>query len=61
MPRPKKTDRPCRLEAKVPESVLSRVNLELYSEIEGKIPHGKMSELITSLLREWLESRGVQC
>lgn len=61
MPRPKKTDRPIRVEAKVPESVISCVNLELFSEVEGKVPHGKISELVTQLLRDWLSSRGVQC
>lgn len=61
MPRPAKIDRPRRVEAQVPESILARVDLELFSDLEGRVPHGKRSELITMLLKQWLVSeRGVQ-
>jgi len=32
--------------------VCARMELELYSEVEGKIPYGAQSELINRLLRE---------
>lgn len=59
MPRPRKTDRPKRLEVQLPESVYSKLHLELYSDLEGRVPHGSTSELFTALAAEWLKSRGV--
>lgn len=59
MPRPKLIDRPRRLEVTIPESVYSKVQTELYSEIEARIPHGEMSSLLTELLKDWLRKRGV--
>lgn len=59
MPRKPFIDRPKRVEVQVPESILSKIQLELFSEIEGRVPHGKMSELVSALMKEWLQSRGV--
>lgn len=59
MPRIKKTDRPKRFYVYVPESILAKVEFELYSDIEGKVPFGKLSELTTELLSAWLRDRGV--
>lgn len=59
MPRPKKLDRPHRLEVQIPESVYSKIQAELYSEVEGRVPHGAASELLTALLMTWLKSRGI--
>ena len=58
MPRPKKTDRPRRFEVCLPESVYARLQLELFSELEGKVPFGAMSVLTTRLIDQWLNSRG---
>ena len=59
MPRIKKSDRPKRLEIYLPESVYGKLYLELYSELEGKIPFGSMSALMTNLVSDWLRSRGI--
>ncbi len=59
MPRPKKTDRPRRLEVSIPESILSRVQIELFSEVEGRVPFGALSELVAQQLAEWLRDRGI--
>lgn len=59
MPRVKRVDRPVRLEITLPESVSAAVELELFSDIEGRVPYGARSKLIEQLLRGWLESRGV--
>lgn len=53
-------DRPTRLEVHLPESIVSRVRLELFSEVENRVPQGDMSNLVGGLLTEWLKSRGVQ-
>lgn len=49
--------RPVRVEVKIPEDLHAAISLELYSELEGKVPYGKMSELVVSLLREWKDRR----
>lgn len=59
MPRPRKLDRPHRLEIQLPESLWAKLNVELYSEVEGKVPHGALTQLATSLITDWLKSRGV--
>ncbi len=59
MPRVKRVDRPVRLEITLPESVSAAVELELFSDIEGRVPYGARSKLIEQLLRQWLTSRGV--
>lgn len=59
MPRVKRVDRPVRLEITLPESVSAAVELELFSDIEGRVPYGARSKLIEQLLRGWLESHGV--
>ena len=59
MSRPRKVDRPVRFEICLPTTVRAALDLELYSEIEGRVPSGKYSELVTTLIREWLQARGV--
>lgn len=59
MPRVKRVDRPVRLEITLPESVSAAVELELFSDIEGRVPYGARSKLIEQLLRDWLAARKV--
>lgn len=54
-----KLDRPRKIEVQVPTSICQKVEEQLYSEIEGKIPFGARSNLVTELLTEWLRDRGV--
>lgn len=37
----------------IPMDLCTRMELELHSELEGKIPYGAQSELINRLLREY--------
>lgn len=60
MPRPKLIDRPRRLEIHVPSSLYDRLRTELYSEVEGRVPHGAFTELFGVLASRWLEDRGRQ-
>ncbi len=60
MPRIKKIDRPVRLSGYLPQSIYDKLQLELFSELEGRVPHGAHSELLTELITKWLISRGVQ-
>jgi len=60
MPRPRKIDRPIRLEVKIPQSLHSQLTQELYSEVEGRVPFGALTELFIELTSDWLKSRGLE-
>ena len=57
MPRPLLVDRLRQKCLQIPESVIVPVELLLFSEIEGRVPQGRLSELVTHLLREWLAAQ----
>ena len=59
MPRPFKTDRGKEVVITFPESVHNKLQAALFSELEGKVPYGARSALVTELVREWLKGRGV--
>jgi hypothetical protein len=52
MARPLKTIRTVCKNISLPEDLNARVELELYSEIEGKIPFGAQQVFYTSLLKQ---------
>lgn len=56
----KKIDRPRGIPFQIPDSIFSKVQAELYSEVEGKVPFGARSELVSLLLTEWLRARGIE-
>jgi hypothetical protein len=62
MPRgkPKRIDRPVEKTVSLPQTVVTRVDLELFSAIDGKVPFGAWAGLIEGLLLEWLEKVGKQ-
>lgn len=57
MPKPPRVDRPVEKKLSLPRSLVVQVELELYSELEGKVPFGEWSMLIEDLLRNWLVRR----
>lgn len=58
MARPPRVDRPVRVEVQLPQSVHSKLQIELYSEVEGRVPHGAFSNLMKELVSAWLRTRG---
>lgn len=54
MPRPRKIDRPVEKRVMLPQSLVARVELELYSELEGKVPFGAWQRLLVELITERL-------
>lgn len=50
MARPKKTDRPIEKNISLPQSIVARVELELFSELEGRVPFGAWQRYIVSLI-----------
>jgi len=55
MPKPKLTIRPVEKNISIPQTIAVKVDLELMSEIDGKVPHGAWAKLVTTLLEGWLE------
>lgn len=54
MPRIKQIDRPVEKSISIPSSIHTRVELQLFSELEGRVPHGAWSRLTSQLMEEWL-------
>lgn len=52
MPRTPRLMRPVRKNLAVPEDIAARVDLELFSELEGRVPHGAWSNFVAEVLRE---------
>ncbi len=51
MAKPRKTIRPTYANISIDEDLAARMQIELYSDLEGKVPHGARSKLINQLLR----------
>jgi hypothetical protein len=54
MPRLPSVIRPTHLHLKLPETTRARVDLILFSELEGRVPQGMYQDLINTLLEAWL-------
>ena len=52
MPRPRKVDRSIQKNIGIPESLATRLDLMLYSEVEGRIPVGAYQKFFTQLLQD---------
>ncbi len=51
MPAKPKLDRPTRLELKLPETLRTRLDLYLFSDLEGRVPKGKYQEFFEERIR----------
>lgn len=57
MARPKKTIRTVFQNIGLPEDLVAKVELELYSEVEGRIPFGAKQEFYTKLVRDYFNQK----
>lgn len=57
MPRPKRAVPNVTKELSLPPDLVARVDLELYSELEDRVPHGAWQQLLIVLLTNWLATR----
>lgn len=57
MARPRKTDRPIEKNISLPQSIVVRVELELFSALEGKVPFGAWQRYIVSLVEADLQRK----
>lgn len=55
MARPRKADRPVRLEISLPESLHSKLSIILFSSAEGRVPQGAWSSFFETLARQALD------
>jgi len=53
MPKPPNIIRPVTLGVSLPEDLRAWLDLHLWSEFEGRVPHGAYSKLIQRLLLEY--------
>lgn len=60
MARPKKTDRPVEKNISLPQSIVVRVELELFSELEGRVPFGAWQRYIVGLIEADMQKREVK-
>lgn len=57
MPRPRFVTRPIEKNISIPEDIVGQVDLLLYSDVEGKIPHGAWKTYIVGLIQADLKAR----
>ncbi len=55
MPRRPEVDRPTSLHLKLPESVRGRLDLFLFSELEGRVPKGRYQEFIIERVKAFFD------
>ena len=55
MPRPRKAIRPVEKNISLPQDLVLRVDLKLWSELEGKVPFGAWQRYVEGLIRADLE------
>lgn len=59
MPRPRRTDRPVEKNISLPETLVLKVDLMLFSDLEGKVPFGAWKAYIETLIRQDLAKKGL--
>lgn len=55
MPRRPNIERPVRINLCLPESTKTRIDLLLYSSVEGRIPHGAYQTFFLGLVRDYFD------
>ena len=60
MARPKKTVPTVYKNIGIPQDLADKVELELYSEVEGRVPFGAQQEFYTNLLRWYFDEQAVR-
>jgi len=57
MPRQKKVIRPVSIHLKLPEDLVARIELELFSEVEGRVPQGAKQAFFEGMAREYFQRK----
>lgn len=59
MPRPPKTIPTAYFNIGLPEDLANRLRLHLYSEVEGRIPHGALQAFFATLVQEYFHAQAI--
>lgn len=59
MPKRAKTIRPVAKNIHLAENLVAQVELQLFDELEGRVPHGAWQSYVTSLIQADLTSGGL--
>lgn len=59
MPKHKRADPPVEKTINIPQTICTTVDLLLFSDLEGKVPHGAWSRYVTGLITKDLEQRAL--
>lgn len=57
MPKPPRADRPVEKAINLPQSLVAKVDLLLWSPLEGKVPHGAWAGYVKGLIEADIERR----
>lgn len=57
--KPKKVIRPVQKNIALPEDLVAKVEIELFSVVEQRVPMGAWQALMVVLLQKWLQERGI--
>lgn len=55
-----KTIRPIEKNISIEETLVAQVDLKLYSEVEGRVPHGSWSKYVNQLIKDDIEGKKVK-
>lgn len=59
--RPPNVLRPSKLTTYLPEDLRAKLDLYLYSEIEGRVPHGAYARFLAERVKEFFDKKQKQC
>lgn len=59
MPKPPNIQRPTKLHLALPEDVRAKLDLFLYSQVEGRIPHGAYQKFLVERIQEYFSRTDV--
>ena len=54
MAKPARIDRPVEKSLSLPTSLVAKIELRLYSELEKRVPHGAFSKFVIQCVEEYL-------
>ena len=57
MPRPRNTIRPVEIRLSLPETVRAQMDVELFSELEGRVPYGARTQFVQQLVQDYFRRK----
>ena len=60
MPKGKKAIRPVYVKISFPENLYAQLMLHLFSNLEGRVPHGALSSFVQEAVKAKLKSEGMK-